>query len=155
MAGLRLEVTEFTDLARWRWGPHGSWHAAPDTRAADEARMLGELGEWIGAEVFGRIAPALRARRPATVTVVVPGDAAALAFRPLELAHADGTPLAAQGITLVLAPGAAPCGPAAGYQRDRPGRADGRQAMPPQSRQSALPRSARATHRDGGRPVGR
>ena len=143
MAGLWLEVTEFTDLARWRWvlmdaagafiADHQvrldakswqyeaftdllgylSWHATPDTRAADEARILGELGEWIGSEVFGPIAAVLRARRPVTVTVAVPGDARVLAFRPLELAHADGKPLAVQDVTLVMAPGAGPAGPAA------------------------------------------
>ncbi len=33
--------------------------------------------------------------------VVLPADAAGLAFRPLLLAHAGGRPLAAQGVTLV------------------------------------------------------
>jgi hypothetical protein len=128
--GLRLEVRDYTDHANWRWvltddgnavGEHAvklddrewqfeafrdlpgwiSWHAAPDRYREDEARIVAEVGDWIGSRVLGPIAPALAGRRPATVRVVLPAEAANLAFRPLELAHAGGRPLAVQGVTLV------------------------------------------------------
>jgi tetratricopeptide (TPR) repeat protein len=81
--GLRLEVTEYTDLSGWRWvltdangafladhevrldqngelfgaftalHDYVSWHAAPDKRSAEEIRIVTGLGDWIGTEVFG------------------------------------------------------------------------------------------------------
>ena len=128
---LRLEVRDYTDLTRWRWvlsesgkflADHEvrldsaawqyeastdllgylSWHVAPDRRAQDEARIVGEFGTWIGAEVLGPIATALADAAPATERVIVPGEARALAFRPLEFAHASNKPLALQDVTLVM-----------------------------------------------------
>jgi hypothetical protein len=141
-AGLRLEVRGFVDATTWRWvltddgnpvAEHDvaldprewqyeaftdllgylSWHVAPDHRADDEARVVAELGAWIGEQVIGpSIAGELVARRPVTVRVCVPGEARMLAFRPLELAHADGRPLAAQDVTLVMeADSPSPAGP--------------------------------------------
>ena len=86
------------------------WHAAPDRRAADEARIVGEVGEWIGAQVIGAVGPALLRERPAVVRVAVPAEAVsqgagALLLRPLELAHVAGRPLAVQDVTLVMAAG--------------------------------------------------
>jgi hypothetical protein len=81
------------------------WHVAPDRRAEDEARIVAGVGQWIGAEVFGPVAAAMVGARPATVRVVVPaepGEARALLFRPLELAHVGGRPLAVQDVTLVM-----------------------------------------------------
>lgn len=135
---LRLEAGEFRDLTRWRWvltDSGGSfladhevrldaaawqyeafadlrgyleWHCAADQWAGDEARIVGEVGAWIGSHVLGAaICAALIARHPATVRVVVPADAVELLYRPLELAHANGLPLAAQDVTLVMEPGAA------------------------------------------------
>ena len=132
---LQLDVQEFRDLTRWRWvladsggafvADHEvrldpaaweyeaftdltgylSWHAAPDRRSEDEARIVGELGAWIGSRVLGPVAGALAARRPTTVRVTVPTEAAELLYRPLELAHAGGQPLAVQDVTLVLEAG--------------------------------------------------
>jgi hypothetical protein len=132
MAGqrvLRLEAREFLDLTRWRWvltDSRGSlvadhevrldasrweyeafgdlpgylrWHCAPDRWAEDEARIVGEVGAWIGSWALG---PSIGA--PVTVRVVVPPEAAELLYRPLELAHANGRPLAVQDVTLVMAP---------------------------------------------------
>ena len=140
MAGLRLEAQDVAGLTSWRWvltdgdgafaADHEvrldpacwqfeaftdllgylSWHAAPDRRRADEARIVGELGTWIASEVFGPVAPALVAESPVTVRVVVPQGAEWLAFRPLELAHVDGQPLAVSGVTLVMEPAARPAG---------------------------------------------
>jgi len=131
---LRLEVRDFKDPARWRWvltAPGGefladhevrldaacwqseaftdllgylSWHAAPDRFAEDEARITANLGEWIGAQVFGPVAAAMVRARPATVRVIVPDEARVLLFRPLELAHVGGRPISVQDVTLVLEP---------------------------------------------------
>jgi hypothetical protein len=131
---LRLEVREFRDLTRWRWvltRPGGAlvadhevrldrqcwqyeaftdllgylgWHSAPDQRARDEARIVGQVGAWIGSEVLGPVADALARERPTTVRVIVPDEAKALLYRPLELAHAAGTPLALRDVTLVMQP---------------------------------------------------
>ncbi|MBO0820914.1 MAG: CHAT domain-containing protein, partial [Nocardiopsaceae bacterium] len=80
-------------------------HAAPDRRPDDEQRIAAELGDWIGAEVFGpSIASALasaRSRGHVTVRVALPAE---LALRPLELARIDGESLAQRDITLVMAP---------------------------------------------------
>jgi hypothetical protein len=135
MGELRLEVCEFESLARWRWRltrPGGSfladhevrldeqcwqfeaftdlhgytgWHAAPDRRVEDEARIVAEVGQWIGSQVLGQVGGAMVKARPATVRVVVPAEpegARPLMFRPLELAHVVGLPLAVQGVTLVM-----------------------------------------------------
>jgi hypothetical protein len=129
---LRLEVREFVDLTRWRWALTGAggtlvadhevqldprrwefeafgdllgyldWHAAPDRRAQDEARIVAGVGAWIGAEVLGPVAAALVRARPDAVRVVVPPEARVLLFRPLELGHAAGRPLSVQGVTLVM-----------------------------------------------------
>ena len=41
-----------------------SWHVAPDRRREDEARIVGEVGAWIGSEVLGPVAGALARKRP-------------------------------------------------------------------------------------------
>ena len=138
MGELRLEAREFESLARWRWvltGPGNEfladhqvwldvgcwqfgafadlvgylrWHAAPDRRIEDEARIVAGVGEWIGREVLGPVGAAALRARPATVTVIVPAEpeeAQALLYWPLELAHVAGRPLAVQGVTLVMRPG--------------------------------------------------
>jgi hypothetical protein len=84
------------------------WRATPDRRIAQEAEIVAQVGEWIGAEVFGAVGPAMVAQRPATVRVVVPAEAGELVFRPLELGHVGGRPLAVQKITLVMHAEAAP-----------------------------------------------
>ena len=151
MRELRLEVLEFGDLTRWRWRLTGAggkfladhevrldegcwqyeafadllgylrWHAAPDRWDEDEARIVGEVGAWIGTEVLGPVAAALVKQRPAAVRVVVPEAAKALLFRPLELAHVNGKPIALQDVTLVMEGGQDP-------ETDDPGAvpADGR-----------------------------
>ncbi|HEX4832953.1 MAG TPA: hypothetical protein VH478_17870 [Trebonia sp.] len=87
------------------------WHAAPDRRRADEARIVAEIGEWIGSQVLGPVAAELARRGPSVVRVVVPPEASDLLLRPLELAHANGRPLSVEGSMLVMAAGSA--GPAA------------------------------------------
>jgi hypothetical protein len=143
---LRLEVRDFRDLGRWRWvltGPGGgflgdhevrleatcwqfeafadllgylTWHVAPDRFDEDEARIVAEVGAWIGSEVLGPLAETLARARPATVRVIIPAEARALCFRPLELAHAGGRPLAGGG----AAAGARPVQPARGRPAAEP-----------------------------------
>lgn len=141
MAELRLEVREFRDLTRWRWvltdasgafvADHEvrlnrtdwqfeafgdlpfylEWHVAPDRRTVDEARIVGEVGEWIGSSILGTVGSALLGRRTAVVHVVVPHEARDLLMRPLELAHVGGRPLSVQDVTLVMSIGSDPVRP--------------------------------------------
>jgi CHAT domain len=74
------------------------WRADPDRRVSSEAELVCWLGAWIGSVVLGaRIGYAIAAAAPVTVRVVVPAGAEFVAFRPLELAHIGGMPLAARG----------------------------------------------------------
>ena len=130
-------ASEFTDLATWRWvltdvgggtiadhevrldraswqfeafgdlARYLSWHVAPDRLRQDQATVVADLGQWIGAAIFGPVAAAMVAASPATVQVVVPTGARELLARPLELAHVGGVPLAAQNVTLVMDTGPA------------------------------------------------
>jgi hypothetical protein len=113
---VRLEPNDwqyeaFTDLRRYV-----SWHADPGERyAEDEARIVADVGAWIGGQVLGdTIAKALARNRNATVRVVLPPAAEVLAYIPLETAHAAGKPLTAHGVTLVIeaAAAGAPSSPA-------------------------------------------
>jgi tetratricopeptide (TPR) repeat protein len=93
----------FTDLRHYV-----SWHAAPDRYLADEARIVTSLGDWIGTEIFGdAIGSTLIDRHPATVEVILPEGAEALAYLPLEAARVRGRSLAGHDITLVMQPGTA------------------------------------------------
>jgi hypothetical protein len=133
---LCLEVSEFSDADNWRFvlkepggafladhsvaldrldGPYSALvdlpsylrlHSAPDTREADEQRLLGEVGSWIGEKVLGRsIAGKLlvRAQPSAIVRVLVPPEAERLLALPLEIARLNGgQSLSAQGVSLVF-----------------------------------------------------
>jgi len=142
-SALRLEVAELGDADHWRFvlkeaggafladhtvaldrtDPHYAGlvdlpgylrlNNAPDTRWADEQRLLGEIGSWVGEQVLGRtIAEKLlsRARPSAVVRVLVPPAAERLLALPLEIARLDGgEPLSAQGVSFVFeTTGAAP-----------------------------------------------
>ncbi|HEX4830849.1 MAG TPA: tetratricopeptide repeat protein [Trebonia sp.] len=107
------QFTAFADLPGYLL----SQGMAPDRWGTPEAsRIVTELGAWIGGQVLGPGADILAARGPVTVRVVIPPWARDLLFLPLELAHVNGAPLAAAGITLVTeyAPDA---GPAAAGRR--------------------------------------
>lgn len=129
---LRLQVVEFAGPSQWRWlltGADGSriaehevnldascwqfealqdlygylrWHAAPDRRLADEARIVAEVGRWVGEQVFGPVGSAMAARPPATIHVLIPEAAQIVALYPLESAIVAGHPLALQRICLVF-----------------------------------------------------
>ena len=135
MAELVLEVQDFEGPSRWRWvltEPGGrfvadhevrldpdcwqyeafgglyeylQWHVAPDRRMEHEAEIVGQVGEWIGVEVLGRVGPALVAQRPAEVRVVIPAappEARRMMSLPFELAHVRGRPIAVQDVSLVM-----------------------------------------------------
>ncbi|WP_159398258.1 CHAT domain-containing protein [Streptomyces aureocirculatus] len=93
------------DLLGYLWR-----HTPPDLRDVREAEIVHEVGGWLGEQVLGPVADALRAAAPCAVRVVVPADAGEPARRllslPLELAHAQEQPLALQDVTLVTQ-----CGP--------------------------------------------
>src|SRR6266511_5702354 len=72
----------FTDLDGYL-----RWNAAPDRRLQSEAELIAQVGGWIGERVLGPVGPAILKRRPSTVRLVLPPEAAVLAYRPLELAH--------------------------------------------------------------------
>jgi tetratricopeptide (TPR) repeat protein len=73
------------------------WHADPLWRD-DEQRIITETGTWARDAVLGvAITAAIVAAAPATVLVSVPAPADGALLWPLELAFADGAPLAARG----------------------------------------------------------
>jgi tetratricopeptide (TPR) repeat protein len=87
------ETEAFEDLDRFV-----RWRADPDRRVTSEAELVHRVGAWIGSVVLGeRIGRVIATAAPVTVRVVVPVGAEFVAFRPLELAHLGGMPLAARG----------------------------------------------------------
>jgi tetratricopeptide (TPR) repeat protein len=92
------EYLGFVDLARFLED-----RAIPDRRLASEAELVDRVGRWIGRQVLGeRIGQALIDASPVVVDVVLPEDADFLLYRPLELAHVGGVPLARQDVSLVF-----------------------------------------------------
>ncbi len=106
------------DGADWRYGAflnldgYLRLHTPADRWAEEGARLLAQLGEWIGREVLGCVASQIVAGgTPVTVRVVVPIEpklALGLFFLPLELGHANGRPLALQDVSLVFESANAP-----------------------------------------------
>jgi hypothetical protein len=80
--------------------------AAPDRREADEKRLIAQVGAWIGRNVYGPIADKiLAAGTPDVARVEIPAEpeeASGLLYRPWELGHAGGRPLALQDVSLVF-----------------------------------------------------
>lgn len=78
-------------------------YAAPDKWPEDEVRLVNDVGAWIGSQVLGPVGTKiLRHGTPVTVRVIIPPEASGLLFRPLELTHAGGRPLALQDVSLVF-----------------------------------------------------
>ncbi|MGH9721338.1 MAG: CHAT domain-containing protein [Bryobacteraceae bacterium] len=78
-------------------------HSALDRRRDDEARLVRQVGEWMGRNFYGPIGDKiLAAGTPAIVRVRVPPDAAGLLYRPWELGYVQGQPLAVQDVSLVF-----------------------------------------------------
>ncbi|HEX3648147.1 MAG TPA: CHAT domain-containing protein, partial [Pseudonocardiaceae bacterium] len=128
---LRLEVSDYTGPTRWRWRlidadgaslaeqavelDEGEWqveafadlhhylraNADPERRLIHEAELVVQVGAWLGQRVFGQVALAMaKARGP--VRLVVPPEAAELAFRPWDLAMVEGRPLVAYRVSFVV-----------------------------------------------------
>ena len=92
------EYEGFLDLPRYL-----AIHAAPDRRREDEARLVRQVGVWMGREFYGPIGDKiLDAGTPAIVRVLVPQEAAGLLYRPWELGYVRGKPLALQDVTLIF-----------------------------------------------------
>ena len=73
------------------------WHIDPLWRD-DEQRIIRETGTWVRDAVLGdAVTAAIIAAAPATVLVSVPAPADEALLWPLEIAFADGAPLAARG----------------------------------------------------------
>jgi hypothetical protein len=84
---VRLRETDWQFEAFADLSGHLFWKVAPDRIGGEsEEHLVAEVGEWIGANVFGPIATTLVENCPATVTVTVPNDARDLLLRPLQLA---------------------------------------------------------------------
>ena len=84
------DVARFADL--WTYTRA---YAAPDRRASDGARFVADAGAWAARVLLGEsVGAAIAAEAP--VTVRVPALEPLLMW-PLELAHANGRPLAARG----------------------------------------------------------
>jgi len=78
-------------------------HVAPDRWMEDGGRMVEAVGAWIGEKVLGPVGEKITAYgTPVTVRVILPTEASGLLYRPLELAHVHGVPLAKQDVSLVL-----------------------------------------------------
>lgn len=130
---LILEVTDFRDLQHWRWvlkdklgkflqdqevcfdlsDPNykalldlksylGS-HSSPDDRINDQLRLLDNISDWMGSQIFGKVADRLAdCRVPTSVRVLIPTEASALSYLPLELARVGDRPLALRDLSLVF-----------------------------------------------------
>lgn len=86
----------FTDLHRYLRA-----HADADRRLMHEAEMVVQVGAWLGERVLGKVAVEL-ARARGTVRLVVPAEAADLAFRPWDLAIMNGRPLIAYRVGFIV-----------------------------------------------------
>lgn len=103
----------FGDLYEYvRWHADPLWHD-------DEPRIIAKTGEWAGRAVLGEeIISAIIAAAPVTVLVTVPEPADQALLWPLELAYADGAPLAARGdVSFVYCLGTQPASPSDGPRR--------------------------------------
>jgi tetratricopeptide (TPR) repeat protein len=98
LAPTDAEYAAFLDLEAYL-----DQYAAPDKWPEDEMRLIEEVGAWIGQQVLGPVATRIMDYgTPVTVHVVVPPEASGLLYRPLEMAHAHGQPLALHDVSLVF-----------------------------------------------------
>jgi tetratricopeptide (TPR) repeat protein len=92
------EYAGFVDLAGFLRD-----RVVPDRRLQSEAELVDRVGGWIGQQVLGEaVGRVLLDNSPVVVRVLLPPEAAELVYRPLELAHVDGRPLAVQDVSLVF-----------------------------------------------------
>jgi tetratricopeptide (TPR) repeat protein len=92
------EYLGFVDLAGFLQD-----RVVPDRRLSSEAELVDRVGGWVGRRVLGeQVGQKLVDAGPVVVDVVLPEDADFLLYRPLELAHVGGAPLARQDVSLAL-----------------------------------------------------
>jgi len=92
------EVEAFEDAYQYL-----RWNADQTDRLGSEADLVRWIGEFVGEQALGTsVGRAIVEAGPVTVRVEVPSASDWLAFRPWELAHVDGMPLAARpGVVLL------------------------------------------------------
>ena len=101
------ELAAFKDLYGYT-----RWRSAPDRQVEDGARIVANAGAWAGRELLGeRVGAAIAAAAPVTVRVIAPAPADDVMLWPLELAHANGRPLAARGDVSLVYDLGIPAGP--------------------------------------------
>jgi hypothetical protein len=107
---VRLAEPALDELAAFRdlYG-YARWRSAPDRQVEDGARIVAGAGAWAGRELLGEsVGAVIAASAPVTVRVTAPAPVDEVMLWPLELAHANGRPLAARGdVSLVYDLGAA------------------------------------------------
>ena len=87
------DVVRFRDLYAYL-----DEYAAPDRWTEDGTRFVDLAGKWAGRDLLGAaLGAAILDEAPVTVRVQVPVELDEVLLWPLELAHVDGKPLAAQG----------------------------------------------------------
>ncbi len=125
---LTLEVADYKNAYNWYWRLHdakGNFladHAVcmnpgdfeyrgfvdlpshlAQSAHGDEARLVKQVGEWMGTNFYGPIGEKiLDEGTPAVVRVKVPAEASGLLYRPWELGYVRGKPLALQDVSLVF-----------------------------------------------------
>ena len=119
----RLSVTSYQGLSAWSWSLAdesgtvvAQWPGGVDTSAwpytaireprgygqlGGNARLMTDVGDWLGAAVLGPPFRQVFGKNPVTVTLALPRAAAELLSLPLEAARVDGRRLHAHHVTLV------------------------------------------------------
>lgn len=88
----------FTNLDRYLWV-----HSDPMRRISDQIKVMKEVGDWVGENVFGNVGKILsKLKVPMIVRVQVPSDDRWLLYLPLEMARIEGKPLALSNARLVF-----------------------------------------------------
>ena len=130
---LILKATDFKDPQHWRWvltDGQGKFlqdfevgldssdpnygavldlygfleaNSSPDKWLDDQARLIKQVGTWIGKEALGRIGERIaKFNTPVTIRVVVPPEASGLLYMPWEMAVVGDKPLALRNVSLVF-----------------------------------------------------
>jgi tetratricopeptide (TPR) repeat protein len=130
---LILKATDFKDPQHWRWvltDGQGKFlqdfevglassninygasldlygflkaNSSPDKWLDDQARLIKQVGTWIGKEALGRVGERIaQFNTPVTVRVVVPPEASGLLYMPWEMALIGDKPLALRNVSLVF-----------------------------------------------------
>jgi hypothetical protein len=78
-------------------------NSSPDRWLEDQARLIQQVGSWIGREALGRVGERIaKFSSPVTVKVLVPPEASGLIYRPWEMVLLGDKPLAMRNVSLVF-----------------------------------------------------